>query len=410
MRFLLQISSCVRNILLCALCVLGMASCEDFFNSEVPYTGKADDRKLVVNATIQDGRYMRYGLFVSQSYFIFDSAQYVIKADTFYNSNGGYWISYYEEQRSLGLLDDADVTLTIGHNEPIPFSYGREAYWPQKIYPLAISAGDTVRLHVSHPVYGEAFGCQVQPAQISARIADVTFSNFGQVSFLLDIDPYEGAADDVVSISYHFANGNGTVTETAKSLFGNKTSSWPFWAYYGQRTLYSLDPVFSQLPNYQTSSGYYGASAGYYDGAASLYLPASALRDGASLRMIADQHLVTNDPDLTYNVTFDTLQMEVQLMVHTYDDYRYTTSFANMQGQTAVDEPSHIMQTGGNIFDDINEIFSSLGGAEHYLLFGNLSSKDYPNPTSASSDVPDVYGHFTLRSSSVCHYEYERKD
>lgn len=377
----------MRKALLNILLMSVLTAC-DFFYSEVPYKGNEEESMLVVNSTMDASRPYDARAYVGRSYFMTDSTQYLVE-DT---GDGRY---YYG--RKSGVLKDAFVTIQVGQNAPMELKYRALNKGSDNVDSLGcyviprssfceVKPGDTLRLNVAHSRYGSAEAIQVCPSIVEGKISNVSFNKYGEMSFALQLPAYKGSADDVLAIEVNLYDVNAKVYSTAKDT---EELLYEFVNYY-EPYVYSLDPIFSQLENSQTSAGYFGGHT--------IYIPASAMKFSRIVNCIMDMRIPDNGRE--ENVVMERLTMDLKLTTLTKEGYEYKRSYqCAVSRETSLPElTSRSDASSLNLMDYIEDLFDELGGQEDYLLYGNIEG-----------ERKRVLGHFSLQQTSSVAFEYTRE-
>lgn len=359
-----------------------LTSC-NFFNSTVPYKGTEEDPQLVVNALVNPKDTPK--IYVSRSFFFMDKERY--NRQPAGSTRPGV---YQNHGVHNGNLNDASVSLTINHQAPTDLQYlcirKDSAYVDEMGYyttgALTILPGDTVGLLASHPIYGTVSAAQICPDSISIRLLSVKMTNYAEAKIRLHFAPYHGNHDDVIYIS-----GDMNLTGRYSFKSGNITYGYTITNHPHNTYLYSYDNRFIDLNTYQSDYGYY---AGKY-----LLLPASAIKEGLDIDLIADIHAITTVNGQDFKCKLDMVQLSLMASACTNDYYMYTQSLLADKGidlsytpklssVTAVDNEA------GDMMEDITDIFSELGGQEGIQIQCNIHGG---------------LGHFCLSTSDTCYYE-----
>ncbi|MBQ0119004.1 MAG: DUF4249 family protein [Bacteroidales bacterium] len=374
------------TILHSAFCILLLSSC-DFFYSTVPYNGNEEPPLLVVNALLNEQEPPR--VYISRSFFFADTARYIRVPDSRYSSG------YRNLGSHNGNLCDASACLIItNHHSPftnnlhyIPASQA-SAYADELGYyttdDLHLSPHDTVTLRVSHPLYGSASATQVCPDTIRVSIQSVEITNYAEAKIKLYIAPYHGNSDDVIFLSC------GMCFDGSYSFkFDNRSYVRPLPTSLLSPYLYSYNNAFLEFNTYQSDYGYF---AGQH-----LLLPASAIRNGLTLDLIADAHIINFPPTIEeLHCAPKAVQLRLIAMACTRDYYMYVQSVKASKGYIDTYVPRltsapEVEGNSGDIIGQIADVFSELGGQEG---------------TQIQCNIHGGIGHFCLSSTDTCYYEY----
>ena len=345
--------SYILHVLVAVMATLLLSSCREFFYSEIKYTGSEEDCYLIVNSVLMHNTVPK--VYVNHSFFILDDNQYT------------------QSVRSTGALDDADVYIQVGSNNPVSLhltSSNTGVYTDNKLF--VAKTGDSVRLHVSHPVYGEAFGMQSVPATERIIVNNVNVNEYYQLMFDVVYEQYAGAEDEVIALRLD------TCAIFGHKKHGYKSDTLPVESY--SQTLYSLDPVFGVLDNRQSPAGYYGGNT--------LYIQGKDLKQEKSISCLLEPHLYKNTSSL---IQIDSMHVSVSVQTMSLDTYRYIKSLNALSGRkTSLSDPLSVTTSPENIdiYGLIEDLFNELGSLEGTLLFGNLYPTDQYKYSSNASRRP----------------------
>lgn len=343
--------------------LLALTACE----TVIPYNGPTEPQMLVLNCEyrISDTAAAVPVIYVTHSFFMGQGAVDTVR-ETHYYGDHEYTYTYYRP--SAGWVTDAEVSVRVDDGPWVPAHYDAErcAYLPTEWTTPA--PGARIAIRASHPKHGEVETYQTVPRPLTATGEWVSTDANGLTHFRLHLPAYEGDDDEVIGIRCI-----GTLEQSFR------TSGYPHRTWTDTidiRETYSLEPVFGQLHNLQSTSGYYGASGGM------LYLPASALRTPLTLDMYADWPTGSYWGGVT--MSFSILTLGVEVCATTIDDYRYTTSLRSYR----LADP-HGRETGNDGFD-INEILEEVGEM--------LGAQE---PTQIYTNITGGLGHFAVSQSHV---------
>lgn len=359
-----------QHIIILLLTAVGLCSC-NFFDSEVPYNGKRDKGRLVVNSFMFDHRPMRVQ--VAHSWFFTDSTRFMAGNE-------------------YGALKDAVVTTEcrplIGsgreaHTWSLTGKLAENGFFYVSPDSLPAAGGDTLLLHVSQPEYGEAFGVQVMPHRAKAQLTAPTVNSYGQLTFSIVFEPYTGNESDVVLLQLPEFTVYGT-QKYNKYIYAEEDPI----SNYGTPYLYSRDLAFDVLDNKRSDSGYFGGQM--------IWLSAKSLKDGATVQLIADGHVYQEDTELK----IDSAVLNLEMFVCTNDAYLYLAGRNRMYSSSgSLPEPSSVSTSDEretDLFALLGELFDELGRQEDYQLYGNLAA----SPDGRRSDHDDPFGIFAVTTSS----------
>ena len=365
------------NILTLFLTLSGVAllvSCRDFFYSDIKYNGSEEDCHLIVNAVFTPDSVPH--VYVNRSFFVLNEEQ------------------YNESRRFNGALSDAHVEYQTEGQQPVSLSLSASNAG-EYVAPVSFraEAGDTVVLHVSHPVFGEAWGRQRMPAKLQMRVEDISLNEYQQLLFDVVFEPYTGADDEVIAVSFNSfmisgykIRGNGRASSDITDL---RSSS---------QTLYSLDPVFGLLGNRQSAAGYYGGKM--------LYIQGKELREEKRIACLLEPHIYRSKENISIT-HIDSLSVSFTAQSVSFDVYQYQQSLlATTAEPSSISDPVSVKSSPEDvdIYALIEELFDELGSLEGVLLYGNLTS--VKEPKSNSSDGHRPFGLFGL-AAQPCEVQYK---
>ena len=358
------------NLMFWVMAAMLLCSCREFFYSDIPYTGADEDCHLITNSVVVKDNIAR--VFVNRSYFILDKNQ------------------YEESMISSGGLQDASVRMQVAGKWQDLSLYNAEAEnVSERFVPcserelggsperselisgcyvtadsLKVSTGDTVRLHISHPVYGEAWATQIVPAEVQMTVKEVSRNKYNQILFDCTFAPYTGADDDVIILRLD------SVLLSAYTIKRHFFSTDTTYLYNNRTLLYSSNPIFGYLHNAKTLSGYYGGRE--------IYIRGAELRETKTVSCFVDYFIGESTTDLH----IDTMYAAITTRSVTADCYLYAQSLASVRGYRAsVQEPSSISSESNEgeytiTFDDLSEMVDELGSLEGTLLYTNFSQSE----------------------------------
>ena len=320
------------NIVLWFLPLL-MSGC-NFFYSTVEYRGKEAEPRLCVVSCMQPP---------SMAY---DQVRVDVLHSEFF---------LYTGRTDIPVLQDAQVSLQVNHASPMLLPFVSD---PDTIYsmrntydmnasvlsgyfsaPVAFAALDTLRLQVSHPVYGTADAVQVCPAKQAFTLTLDSVSQYGEMWCHLHLAPYAGSMSDVLTLQ--------AVTQLPDA---RELTTY----------IYTEDTCAARYDNVQLLSYFAGAQ---------LHLPVSA--EARDIPVVLDAHIVT-----------DTLQLIMYALTRTREDYEYKTSLDRVLARSMYvpvlssmneSDPERMGFTMEELFNEIAESFDVLGQAENYQVYGNLT-------------------------------------
>ena len=236
--------------LLIALMV--MTGCEDMFFREIDFERDTEPEMLVLTGNFMVNQVPQVQ--VSHSFFLDRT-----------------------DKRADDWVTDAEVSLSVnGTAYTLSYDSVIEAYTNPTLPRL--QALDTIEVTAIHPSYATAIARQVMPAQINSTVVSYEIRPNHCVAFQLDLDTYEGNADDVIAIR---AQAEVEVKQTRS--YGNG-ETWTTTQTLQYKTLFSTDILFSEAENLSTE-GYYGVNDYNY-----LYFPSSALNKPRRVSLFLDHY------------------------------------------------------------------------------------------------------------------------
>lgn len=353
-----------------------LQSC-DFFYSTVEYKGKEAEPRMCVMSHMYAGDSDR-------------RTMHVLHSEFFLHAN----------KRSVPVLENALVTLQVNSSAPVAATFvpdsetmppqGNRYEEPVKYgcyqAGLAFTGNDTVRLHVEHPQYGIADAVQVcpMPQQVTIQV-DSVVPKYAEIWCHLHLPAYSGDLTDVLTLD---------INSTAAFIWIDTTLEVASLYYY------SPDETFAVYDNFRTPTGYYAGS--------NLTFPVSDT--GRSIQMV----LVGETGTDSLFAQAEELDIQMNLISQTRDDYRYYTSLDRAQTYASAryvsshymaakhyPELPSIRYSGtdlspeeqytydmSQLFDNISEEFDVLGNAENYQVYSNI--------TGTNSQGVQPFGCFSL--------------
>lgn len=379
-----------QYILLLSLVLLASCSDENWFIHSVKYNNKVDKPEMVVTATLEAGK--TPVIYVNESVFFLDPNHE--EEDTIWRTREAYdyddnYYYYYTRHVKSGFLRDAEVLMSVNGAEPIrlvgaermdtlPLLYYDSTLAPdmqvRKSFAYSsdyiLQPGDQIELTVSHANYK-------QPAKVSQQIPfpltmdlqnltiDMSNKETSFASISLRLAPYKGQPSDMLSfraITYQHAEHHYT-----DWYVDYQSVDTTIFSYNQYGFIYSQDLSFVgyDKTNKQLSSGYYGA--GYYG----LFRAANTQEEQLSFTFPVDLYSSEGESSSTH-AFLDSVVITVQTV--TRDNYLYNASMV-AAGYRSFYIPDYFGgETGGNIFDEIQEIFDEMGSMEGVQLYSNVEN------------------------------------
>lgn len=332
------------HIVLLLAASVSLSGCRDMFYREVDFTVEGEQKRMVLNSLCSVGAESSwFVLVIYRSMLATESRSEqgqagVTDAHVSARINSGEWhtICNYENNPTYHLLDSV-----TSHNSGLPLE------------PL-----DTIEITVTHASYPTAHVRQVLPGTVSGRILYTDIMKEGWASVVLEIDPYQGNADDVIGIRLH----GGSIM-----LANKNTSATPMDVQYLDLCyLYATNAVFSELENIRIG-GYYGST-----GTHCLFLPASALQEKVQITLFADGKW--NDKgskrEEYFPVGISDLSLEVS--AYTHDSYLYEQFTRQIQGVSIAPPYGTPVNNGDMMQQMLEGIAAMLGGQEMIPPFTNV--------------------------------------
>ncbi|MBQ3998257.1 MAG: DUF4249 family protein [Paludibacteraceae bacterium] len=312
--------------LLIALMV--MTGCEDMFFREIDFERDTEPEMLVLTGNFMVNQVPQVQ--VSHSFF-FDRT----------------------DKRADDWVTDAEVSLSVnGTAYTLSYDSVIEAYTNPTLPRL--QALDTIEVTAIHPSYATAIARQVMPAQINSTVVSYEIRPNHCVAFQLDLDTYEGNADDVIAIR---AQAEVEIKQTRS--YGNG-ETWTTTQTLQYKTLFSTDILFSEAENLSTE-GYYGVNDYNY-----LYFPSSALNKPRRVSLFLDHYWFGMDE--YDSMTLKALDIEVS--VCSYSAYRFAQT---TRGYAYLPAPSFLPEQEENFMEIMMESLQEmLGNQEPVQVYTNV--------------------------------------
>lgn len=389
-------------ILLPLLVLLTSCDEENWFIHSVPYNDKVDKPELVVTSFLQAGK--KPVIYVNESVFFLDPNHSVL--DTVYYQDG--YFNVFPMVRP-GFLPDAEVEMIVNGGLPIRLigaerldtiwslnsfgAHGGDNYLVRSAYAYTcdyiLQPGDKVELNVTHPRYERMARVEQDvPRQMHFEVSDVELERLTEdvsvAKMKVHLLPYEGDPTDLLC----FRTISKVSLRIKSSIYDYTTNSHRDTLYIqdftGQMTFsQDLSFVGYDKVNTELSSGYFGA------GPLGLFRAVPMQDESLTIYAYIENPYIEKTGIFVNSVTLD-----VQAV--TREHYLYYASMC-ASGHLSNYVPDYFVSEGdgGNIIEDISDIFDEMGSMEGVQIYNN---------------VENAIGHVTALASSCYTYVHLLSD
>lgn len=304
-----------------------LTGCEEMFYREVDFKGDTEPEMLVVTSNLGVNQIPH--VYVSHSFF-FDRT----------------------DKSPLDWITDAAVSLRV-NGQTYTLTYRPEDCTYANMSVPRLQPHDTIDIVATHPKYAAATVRQIMPGAIKSSVSAIEIQPNGSMRFQLNLDAYQGNADDVIGIL-----ASGLVKSKWTSGYDGKNQTHSIQL----NTLYSTEIVFAEAVNASTQ-GYYGANMDY------LFFPASALQEPLQLQLIVDGYQLRYDR----HDSLEAEQLEVEVIACTYSGYQFTQTTRDSYYMKYLPTPSWLPEQEPSIMEEIMDAMQEvLGDQEPVQVYSNV--------------------------------------
>lgn len=401
-----------KRLLYILTILMVLTSCDEdnWFSHRVEYKDVIEPQQLVLTSFLQPGKEVR--LMVNHSWFFLDPNR-ADKRTNNWNGEDRYGLTKEDP------LPDAVVTMTVNGKTTYTLTYTQRAsdrysFITERYYTTdeyTVTSGDQLFFTVTHPDYGTATTSEYVPYHVPFTV-DGLSEDGCNATFNLHLQSYPYQEGDVLLFRAHTVVRMERFTKDRDVLYYRDTtyfhngrpyqSSYPVYSEW-----YDTSYVYSQQENYvygqhmdfsrfegnrAMSKGYYGNDCRYDMG---LCLPASAVKDGLTIPMATFLTYKQNqsysrpgyyeydgfdDPyfvELYDSTAYSLDSIELEVFVLSAQETMCRIANDKIGGSHYVpaypQSESSIADDAGDIIDEIQDMFDTMGNMEGYQVYDNVA-------------------------------------